>query len=62
MLARFGNALYWLGIVIAIPLVGLGIYALILGDNPLAAILILLVPGILAFILGRVLLYVLAGR
>lgn len=66
MLPRLGNVLYWLGIVVAIPLVGLGIYGLIYGlirdTNPLPAVLVGLVPGVLAFILGRALRYVLAGR
>ena len=60
MAARLGDVLYWAGTIIAALAIGLGVYVLNYGDQFVAGVLIIF--GILCWLLGRAIRYVLAGR
>ena len=70
MLVRLGNVLGWVGNILGILLVGGGVcllvYLLLWGDRTmieksLFASMLLIVPGVLAFLLGRAFRYILCG-
>ena len=66
MLGRLGNALYWLCCIVAVFFIGFGayLYSLELPRNPnrIEPLIIMGTPAVIAYVVGRGIRYVLAGR
>lgn len=62
MIARLGQVLGWTGNTIALLLLAPGIFGLFRAQaDHFGVIFLFIIPGILAFILGRALRYILVG-
>lgn len=63
MAERLGIVLFWCGMLVGIPLIGLGLYAFINNDREGGLVLILAGgSGLSAILFGWALRYILAGR
>lgn len=64
MASRLGQVIYWAGCVIAAVAIGLGILAASIrgGPDQIAIVAALFIAAVLAYLIGRGVLYVLAGR
>lgn len=65
MAARIGQALYWMGTIVAVLLVGLSIFFALLAEtnNGVIGALTAFVPyAVLAWVIGRACRYFLAGK
>jgi hypothetical protein len=62
MAERLGHVLFWLGMIIGVPLLGLALYAANYAkDGPMVAIIVG-GPGLAAVLIGWACRFVLAGR
>ena len=60
MAARLGVVIYWFGVLLAFLLGAIGVFVLF-GDQPIVSV-VLFVPAAIVWLVGRALLYILAGE
>ena len=62
MAGRLGIVLYWIGTIVAVPLVGMGGLILIFGKGDMLMSLVFIVPGGVIWAAGWACRYILAGE